>query len=56
MAYLELVAACLIVHSYSVEEDANSDFSLAGGPTVAVAGVYTVAVGLVAVVALVDFE
>ena len=56
MAYSELVAVCLVVHSYSVKEDVDSGSALADGPGFVAVGVYTVAVVLVAEVALVGSE
>ena len=47
------IAAFLVVHSYSVAEDFDSDFALADGPA-AIARVYTVAVVPIAEVALLD--
>ena len=56
MAYLELVAACLVVHLYSIVEDEDSYFALADGPLVVAIGVYIAAVVLIAEVALLDYE
>ena len=56
MAYLELIVAFLVVHSYSVVEDADSDSALADGPAVVAVGVYIVAVVLLTEVALLDSE
>ena len=55
MACVGLAVAFLVVHSYSIEEDAISDSGLADGLAVAT-GLCTVAAGLVAVVALAGFE
>ncbi|XXG85800.1 hypothetical protein AAC387_Pa11g0818 [Persea americana] len=49
---MELVAACFVVHSCSVEDG----FALADGPVATVVVVYTVAEGLVTGVALAGFE
>ena len=56
MAFVELVAAFLMVHFYFVEVDGDSGFGLADGPTVVATGVYIVAVVLVVKVALVGSE
>ena len=55
MAYVRLVVVFLVVHSYFVEEDGDFGVGLIDGPA-AIAGVCTVAVVLVAEVALVDSE
>ena len=52
MACFGLAAACLVVHSYSIEDGS----ALADGPIAAAVVVYTVAEGLVAGVALAGFE
>ena len=54
MAYCELVVTFLVVHFYFITKDGDFDSAIADEP-VAVAGVYTVAVVLVAEVELLDF-
>ena len=53
MAYFELATAFLLAHCYSIEEDKDSDFALVDGPA-PVAGVYSIAVVVVAKVTLLD--
>ena len=55
MACFELVAAFLVVHFYSIEEDVDSDSGLADRLVAAAVEVYTVAEGLAAGVTSVSF-
>ena len=56
MACFELAAACLVMHFYYAEEDADSDSDLADGLVATAIEVYTAAEGLVAEVALAGSE